>query len=248
MDPTFLKEAKEIIHTWKTDAKINKNLHQASAKYYWKLNKAITIPLLAIMAISSTSLISAISLDNENDKSVLIFGSVLAAISTFIQTLQVFLDLEGKETTHKNTVRLYQLSLDEIEKFKIEATTFESVSNFIHHIDVLRKMATTIKYEPPKHVYKNYAKQLIQDDLINEIRKLAEENSPLTPNTPTSMFENNVISISNISNINTSDNILSSIEEDLNKRTNYWNGSIAISFQEAKQNISNIAKNHISNI
>ena len=165
-------QALEILHTWKTDAKINKNIHNAAANYYWRLNKCITIPLLAIMAASGTTLLSSLSSD-PNDNKITITSGILVTLSAFIQTLLVFLGLDDKETTHRNTARLYQQVLDESETFNLIHPSYETITQFLHHIDVIRKIATAIKYEPPRSVYYKIGQELLNDDIREEIRKLS---------------------------------------------------------------------------
>ena len=85
-------QALEILHTWKTDAKINKNIHNAAANYYSLLNKCITIPLLAIMAASGTTLLSSLSSDPNDNKITIVFDSQ-DAIKLFQNYAKIYTDL-----------------------------------------------------------------------------------------------------------------------------------------------------------
>jgi hypothetical protein len=191
------------------------------------------------MAASGTTLLSTFSSD-PNDKTIAIVSGVLVTVSAFIQTLLVFLGLDDKETTHRNTARLYQQVLDEADTFNIIHPSYESITQFLHHIDVIRKIATAIKYEPPRWVYYQYAHELLNDDIREEIRKLSTRSSVGQPH-PILTFQqwNDTSADSPVEDIHPA------IASDINHRTNYWDGSsIAVSVQEARDNIYKMSGIH----
>ena len=266
-------QAVEILNTWKTDAKINKNIHNAAASHYWRISKCINIPLLAIMAVSGTTILTTISSD-PNDTKIAIISGVLVTLCAFIQTLLVFLGLDDKETTHRNTARLYQQVLDETETFNLIHPSYETITQFLHHIDVIRKLITAIKIEPPRSIYYKYANELLNDDIREEIRKLSSgsnyASSGITSVISTrngSQQHNPILSIGDWSDhIGITDRYLqesrsltadntttteSQIEDihpniasDIDRRTNYWPGAIANSVQEARANIYKVSGIH----
>ena len=186
---------------------------------------------------------------------------MLVTFSAFIQTLIVFLGLDEKETIHRNTARLYQQVLDETDTFNLVHHSYEAITQFLHHIDVIRKIATAIKLEPPRSVYYKYADELLNDDIREEIRKLSSSAASSNPQN-----HNNILSIGDWSDhIGITDrhlqesrsltadapttetqteNIHPTVASDIDRRTNYWPGAIANSVQEARANIYKVSGIH----
>ena len=235
-DQIIYNQALEILNTWKADADIQMNIHNSAAKYYWRFNKCINIPLLAMMAVSGTTILATISSD-PNDTKIAIVSGVLATTCAFIQALLAFLGLDTKEATHTNIAKLNQQVLDETETFNLVAHNRDALTQFLHHIDVIRKIATTIKLEPPRSVIKKYANELIHGNIMDEIRKLSMQNG-VASHQPTTVpiWMPPTEDEESITDIDTS------ISSHINQRTNYWTGTIQNSLKQAQDNIYNITR------
>ena len=245
-DQIIYNQALQILNTWKADADIQMNIHNRAASYYWRFNKIISIPLLAMMAVSGTTILATISSD-PNDTKIAIASGVLATTCAFIQALLGFLGLDTKEATHTNIAKLYQQVLDETETFNLVPHNRDALTQFLHHIDVIRKIATTIKLEPPRSVIKNYARQLIQGNIMDEIRKLSLAKNASSNHQHTTIpiwmpIDDVVDGVGDdgdeyqksMTDVNTA------ISSHINHRTNYWSDSIQYSLKQAQDNIYNI--------
>lgn len=212
------KSINKIIDYWNIETAINIQLHIKSAKYYHKLIKIITIPNIIILAITGTTLLSTISTDEKINNILTIIAGILITISTFIQTLQQFLNWEDKETIHTNVTKLYQLIQQELNKYPIYRSynNQELLKEYINHIDSINKIITQIKYEPPEHIYLEYSEQVLQTQNIDpyaEIKKISldiisnhddSSNNSITTNISHKKYNNIYRSYEDLSSLDSS--------------------------------------------
>ena len=159
----------KILSYWKEESQIFIWLNTQSLNYLKFQNKCLSVPAIAISAISSATIFSNVSYDDRSNNPILLYiiGSFLI-ISTFIQLMKEYLNLDKNIRQHINTIKTNQMLILDIQE-----QLSQGREDRINGKDFLNKMKTRKadlirnSIEIPVKFYKRMENAIERGEIIN---------------------------------------------------------------------------------
>lgn len=160
----------KLLSYWKEESHIIIWLNTQALNELKFINKALSIPAILISAISSATLFSNFNTDNKSERVniiILIIG-ILLIISTFIQSLKEFLNLDKNIRQHINIIKTNQmLILDIQEQLNQEIHDRVNGKDFLSKIKLKKADMVRNNVEIPPKIYKKMERAIENGDIIN---------------------------------------------------------------------------------
>jgi hypothetical protein len=159
----------KLLSYWKEESQIFIWLNTQSLNYLKFQNKCLSVPAIAISAISSATIFSNVSYDDRSNNPILLYiiGSFLI-ISTFIQLMKEYLNLDKNIRQHINTIKTNQMLILDIQE-----QLSQGREDRINGKDFLNKMKTRKadlirnSIEIPVKFYKRMENAIERGEIIN---------------------------------------------------------------------------------
>lgn len=160
----------KLLAYWKEESHIIIWLNTQALNELKFINKALSIPAILISAISSATLFSNFNTNNNSERvdyTLLVIG-ILLIISTFIQSLKEFLNLEKNIRQHINIIKTNQmLILDIQEQLNQEVHDRANGKEFLSKIKLKKADMVRNNVEIPPKIYKKMERAIENGDIIN---------------------------------------------------------------------------------
>lgn len=160
----------KLLAYWKEESHIIIWLNTQALNYNKFINKALSIPAILISAISSATLFSNAdaSRDARRTEIILLILGVLLIISTFIQALKEFLNIDKNIRQHINIIKTNQMIILDIQE-QLNQEIYDRVNGkeFVNKIKVRKADLVRSAVEIPPKFYKKMEKAIENGDIIN---------------------------------------------------------------------------------
>lgn len=161
----------KLLTYWKEESQIIIWLNTQALNYLKKLNKCLSIPAIMISAISSATIFSNLNNEQKNDTNIdamLVVIGILLIISTFIQSLKEFLNLEKNIRQYINIIKTNQmLILDIQEQLSQEIQDRVNGKEFVNKMKSRKADLVRNSIEIPLRFYKKMEKAVENGEIIN---------------------------------------------------------------------------------
>jgi len=160
----------KLLSYWKEESHIIIWLNTQALNDLKFINKTLSVPAILISAISSATLFSNFNNDSDSERVniILLIIGILLIISTFIQSLKEFLNLEKNIRQHINTIKTNQmLILDIQEQINQEIHDRANGKEFLKKIKLKKADMVRNNVEIPPKIYKKMERAIENGDIIN---------------------------------------------------------------------------------
>lgn len=159
----------KLLSYWKEESQIFIWLNTQSLNYLKFQNKCLSVPAIAISAISSATIFSNVSYDDRSNNPILLYiiGSFLI-ISTFIQLMKEYLNLDKNIRQHINTIKTNQmLILDIQEQLSQDREDRINGKDFLNKMKTRKADLIRNSIEIPVKFYKRMENAIERGEIIN---------------------------------------------------------------------------------
>lgn len=208
-----------LLKYWKEEAQIIIWLNSEALNSTKFINKCLSIPAIFISAVSSASLFSNVNVSEDRINIVIILIGILLMISTIIQSLKEFLNLDKNIRQYITIIKNNQILVLEIEE-QLNQDIFDRENGVVFLKKIKHKKSEMVKnsVEIPSRIYKKLEKEIEKGNIINYKDTFILYNYLQKKSTNQVLFNNSIKKTKRDSN--TSDNVSNSYNITKNKRDN----------------------------
>jgi hypothetical protein len=196
-----------LLKYWKEEAQIIIWLNSEALNSTKFINKCLSIPAIFISAISSASLFSNVNMSEDRINIVIIFIGILLMISTIIQSLKEFLNLDKNIRQYITIIKNNQMLVLEIEE-QLNQETYdrENGVSFLKKIKYRKGEMVKNSVEIPSRIYKKLEREIEKGNIINYKDTFILYNYLQKKSTNQVLFNNSNESNENNNNYDNDDN------------------------------------------
>lgn len=238
------KNKEKMLRYWKEESQIMIWLNTQALNNTKFINKCFSIPSIFISAISSATLFSNVNISPDKIQILIIFIGILLIISTFLQSLKEFLNLDKNIRQYITIIKNNQIIILDIQE-QLNQQVNDRINGKKFLNDIKNKKNELIKnsIEIPKKIYKKMEKAIENGEIINYNDTFILYNYLQNKLTDSSILDNSNFNINNFNNHNNNENN----DENNNENNNNNNNNNIIINNNNENEIITINENNNEN-
>ena len=216
------KNKEKILRYWKEESQIMIWLNTQALNKTKFINKYFSIPSIFISAISSATLFSNINISQDKIQILIIFIGILLIISTFLQSLKEFLNLDKNIRQYITIIKNNQIIILDIQE-QLNQQVNDRINGKKFLNDIKNKKNELIKNSIgiSQKIYKKMERAIENGEIINYNDTFILYNYLQNKLTDSSILDNSNFNINNFNNHNHNNN--ENYDENCNNNININN-------------------------